>query len=329
MKISYYSIYGAHFEQFTILKRSLGYKYEEVEYVLGMFDKVALKREETSIGISRELSDEWCIKRPNESPKTWYSRIQMIRDFSSFLCASGYASHLPKLPKIRCTYTPYIFTKEQITSIFAASDQLKPSKRNLNSAVYIVPALMRLLYSTGVRISEAMSLCLDDMNLKEKYIILRQSKNGQDRIVPLSASMAIVCSEYMKIRDRLPLRKPTNRLFVLPDGTSFTIGSAYKSFRRILYNAGIPHAGKGLGPRMHDLRHTFSVHALASMAEAGLDLYYSLPVLSTYLGHKTIQSTDKYVRLTAEMYPSVIAKVNEACPHLFPEFYNNNENETN
>src|SRR5665213_94817 len=329
MKISYYSIYGAHFEQFTILKRSLGYKYEEVEYVLGMFDKVALKREETSIGISRELSDEWCIKRPNESPKTWYSRIQMIRGFSSFLCASGYPSHLPKLPKIRCTYTPYIFTKEQITSIFAASDQLKPSKRNLNSAVYIVPALMRLLYSTGVRISEAMSLCLDDINLKEKYIILRQSKNGQDRIVPLSASMAIVCSEYMKIRDRLPLRKPTNRLFVLPDGTSFTIGSAYKSFRRILYNAGIPHAGKGLGPRMHDLRHTFSVHALASMAEAGLDLYYSLPVLSTYLGHKTIQSTDKYVRLTAEMYPSVIAKVNEACPHLFPEFYNNNENETN
>jgi len=148
-------------------------------------------------------------------------------------------------------------------------------------------------------------------------------------MVPISDSMTEVCREYMKCRSHFPLFKDTNRLFVLPDGSSYTVGCAYKYFRKLLYKAGIPHAGKGLGPRMHDLRHTFSVHALASMAEAGLDMYYSLPVLGTFLGHQSISVTDKYVRLTAEMYPSLIAKVNTACPYLFPTIYNINENETN
>jgi integrase/recombinase XerD len=65
------------------------------------------------------------------------------------------------------------------------------------------------------------------------------------------------------------------------------------------------------------------------MAESGADLYYSLPVLSTYLGHQSVHATDKYIRLTAEMYPSIIAKINEAFPLLFPEIFHLQENETN
>src|SRR5437667_10117127 len=101
----HYSDYGPFFEQFIALKRSLGYKYRDPQYIFGQFDKLVLSREESTVGISRELSDAWCEKRPNESPKTRYSRIQTIRNFSSFLNTLNYPSHLPDLPKLSKNFT--------------------------------------------------------------------------------------------------------------------------------------------------------------------------------------------------------------------------------
>ena len=93
----------------------------------------------------------------------------------------------------------------------------------------------------------------------------------------------------------------------------------YEWFRKVLWEAGISHGGKGQGPRLHDLRHVFSVHSLVAMAELGLDLYYSLPILSEYLGHQSLEATEKYVRLTSEMYPKLIYDVNSICAYAFPE----------
>lgn len=70
---------------------------------------------------------------------------------------------------------------------------------------------------------------------------------------------------------------------------------------------------------MDFLRHTFCVNALLKMSEAGMDLYYSMPVLSTYVGHQSIEATNKYVRLTAEMYPDLLDKVNTTYKYVFPE----------
>ncbi len=321
MKRFYYSIYGPLFEEFTSLKRSLGYKYHEIEYTLSMFDRFVLERKEVTIGLSKELSEAWCIRKPNESEKTWYNRIQVIRQFSSFLCSINYSSYLPKLPRIKCTFKPYIFSTDEIELLFAECDRLKLHYRAHNTVMRLIPALFRMLYATGLRLSEALMLTCDDVNLQEKYLLLRNCKNGKDRIVPISDSLAQVCHDYLNCRKRFPLQKPSDRFFIHPNGAPCAVGQCYKWFRIILYRIGIPHGGRGLGPRLHDLRHTFSVHSLATMAEAGSDLYYSLPLLSTYLGHQSVASTNGYVRLTAEMYPSIMAKVNQACPYLFPEIY--------
>jgi integrase/recombinase XerD len=76
------------------------------------------------------------------------------------------------------------------------------------------------------------------------------------------------------------------------------------------------------GPRVHDLRHTFAVTSLANMAESGIDLYVSLPVLSTYLGHQSLESTNQYVRLTKHIYPHLINDVNLICQDVFPKYRN-------
>ena len=70
---------------------------------------------------------------------------------------------------------------------------------------------------------------------------------------------------------------------------------------------------------MDFFRHAFSVHSLAAMAESGLDLYYSLPILSEYLGHQSLEATDKYVSLTSDMYPELLSDINGICSYAFPE----------
>jgi len=321
MKTFYYSQYGPFFEEYLALKISLGYKCSDVEYAFRNFDRFIIKEEETSIGLSKELCDKWCAKAPNEAGKSWYNRIQIIRGFSSYLQALNHTSFLPKLPKIKSTYTPYIYTNKEIAELFKQCDKLRVQATCYNSIVLVIPCLLRLLYATGLRLGEALSLLCSDINLPEKYILLRNSKNGKDRIVPISGSLTKVCEDYLECRNHFPLRRKTDLFFLHPNGERCTPRQGYRWFRKILYRAGIPHQGKHQGPHIHHLRHTFSVHSLAAMAEANYDLNYSLPILSRYLGHQSVTATDRYVRLTAEMYPSIIAKVNKTIPLLYPDIY--------
>ena len=95
-------------------------------------------------------------------------------------------------------------------------------------------------------------------------------------------------------------------------GKRLTGEAIYEFHRKFLDEAGIPYLGEGHGPRVHDWRHTFAVRAFKQLIDNGTDLYVALPVLSTYLGHKTIFATEKYLRLTVSIYPYIEEKW-EAC----------------
>ena len=314
------SIYASLLVQYIDFKRNLGYKFIEAESKYSLFDQFALLNGESEIGITKEFADKWALKRPNESDSTCYRRVMYLIQFASFLNDSGYPSYIPKLPKAyKSTFTPYIYSKNELNAIFTASDRLEMDNF-MDSAANVIPALLRTLYGTGIRIGEAVSLKVKDVNLEDKYLIIRQSKNGKDRMLPFSDSLADVCRQY---RNSIKLiQGPNDYFFVKRNGCRCNPKAIYNWFRKVLWEAGIPHGGKGLGPRLHDLRHVYSIHALAAMAESGLDLYYSLPILSEYLGHQSLEATEKYVRLTSEMYPGLLSSVNCICSHAFPEVDN-------
>lgn len=323
----FYSVFGPYIDQFIELKNSLGYKYKDAGFAFSSFDRLAWEKNTSEIEITKEFTDEWSTKRPNESDKTRCNRIQHISQFAQFLCDLGFRSYIPKVPQVKSTYIPYIFSKDEMKIIFNVCDKLAPSSRNHNSSVFAIPVLIRLLYGTGIRISEALYLSCRDINFHDKYLTLRCCKNGKDRIVPVSDSLAKACDAYIKYRDLTPSLLKEDRFFIRPNGSPLSIYTAYKWFRRIIYTANISHGGRGFGPRLHDLRHTFSVHSLVSMSESGLDLYYSLPILSTYLGHQSLEATDTYVRLTAEMYPDLIKKASDICSSVFPAIHVNTEDD--
>lgn len=188
----------------------------------------------------------------------------------------------------------------------------------MDSPIFILPTLIRLLYATGLRISEALSLRERDVHPDDSVIIVRDSKNGQERLIPVSSSLSSVLKEYLGYKQQLPLKKPaSDYFFVSLCGGSCQRDNIDRWFKKLLRAAGISRNRQG--PRLHDLRHTFSVHSLATMAEQGIDLYCSLPTLSAYLGHQSLGATDAYVRLTAEMYPGLIKDVDMICLNVFPK----------
>lgn len=311
-------IYAPHIAEYLKLKRNLGFKLRDAEYVFAMFDRLTVERGEPSIGITKELSDAWCKRRPNEKDGTRYNRISSLSLFARFLCDRGIPSYVPEVPRFKTSFVPYIFSKDEIASIFSVCDRFFSGGVLHNSPHIMMPVLFRLLYSTGLRLGEALSLEKKDVNLTEKHVTVRHSKNSTERIVPISGSLTDVCLQYKSQRTLLKKQYECNLFFVKNDITPCGQHTASSTFRKMLWKAGIPYKGKGIGPRLHDLRHTFACHSLVAMTESGLDLHSSLPILSTYLGHRTLESTDKYVRLTAEMYPDLLNK-EEICAYVFPE----------
>jgi integrase len=198
----------------------------------------------------------------------------------------------------------------------------------MHTTLFVVPTLVRLLYSTGLRISEALSVRNEDVNLAQKVIIIRKTKNGEQRLAPLSDTMLSVLEQYIGQRNKMPVEgigNPDSFLFVSLTGKACVAGSVYNWFRKILDMCSIPHAGNHHGPRVHDLRHTCAVHSLVEMNRNGMDMYCSLPLLSTFLGHKSIAATEQYVRLTADMYPNLICQQQKLCSYVFPKSFKSEE----
>ncbi len=147
-------------------------------------------------------------------------------------------------------------------------------------------------------------------------LTINDGKLNKDRLVPLSLELLERCRTYF--RDAHMFSGPDTHFFPAPGGSAVSKGNVYKNFRKFLWQARISHGGWGKGPRVHDFRHTFAVHCLRRWVLEGKDLAAYLPVLKTYLGHHSFQDTSQYLRLTAELYPDITAKVEQKFGHVIP-----------
>lgn len=317
-------IYASLIVEYVKFKQAQGFKFEGIERCLERFDKFASDRGGETIGISKDLADAWSAPFPLESEKSRYCRISLLRGFSAYLQTLGYTSYIPVIPKLQNHFIPHIYTNQELYAIFRECDKLTLDKHFLHSSKCVIPTLIRVLYGTGIRISEAIKLIHSDVDFDKGLIKLRESKNGQDRIVPMSLSLREVCKDWVAYKQKMGIPVDADSpLFTAADGHRISHSTINHIFRTILQRAGIGHGGRGHGPRLHDLRHTFCVNSLVKLSEAGMDLYYSMPILMTYMGHKCLESTNNYVRLTQEMFPHVTIKMDNAYQCIFPEMNSN------
>lgn len=305
--------FATHLYAFIAYKQALGFKYYTIAENLTMFDAYSESFGTDGGSLTKELVDKWIEKSPSEKPQTQLGRITAIRGFGKYLDSMGIPAYIPPVgsgARVQ-RYAPYIFTHTEISNLFKAADNQRFLQQYPTSHL-IAPAVIRLLYGTGIRISEALALQVFDINWNTGVIKIVDSKFGKDRLIPLTDSLKAYLRVYVaKV-------KPADIFFPNRKGKKLSVNGTYRMFRRILWDAGISHGGRGNGPRLHDLRHTFSAHSIAQMVKQGMDLYVALPILAAYLGHEKLSTTNQYVRLTAEAYPEIISALEEKCGFVFP-----------
>jgi integrase/recombinase XerD len=168
-----------------------------------------------------------------------------------------------------------------------------------------MPVLFRTVYACGLRVSEARLLRPGDVDTVTGILQIRNAKGGKDRQVPVSGPLRDRLAGYHAHMSGQPGWDwffPGSR-----PGEPMTLVNVYRNFRRFLWQARISHGGRGHGPRVHDLRHTFAVNNLRTWFAGGENVSALLPVLQAYMGHSSISDTACYLRLTAESYPHIAA----------------------
>lgn len=302
---------------FLALKRAQGYKYLSEEKVLCRFCRFAEEFGAQSPVLTRELVLAWTAVREGEAKKSRMHRITCAKQFGNYLQTRGLEACAPPSQSHwnRSSFTPYIFSHEEIERLFRAADNVRPvpASRNMHR---LLPVLIRLLYGCGLRVSEAVGLRCGDIDLEKGILTIRQGKNGKDRLVPLSGSLLAWLRDYRN--QVITWANEDDFFFMAPDRSMLSPNTVYQRYRQLLWNGGICYGGPGKGPRLHDLRHTFAVHALQQWVERGEDLTAMLPALSTFMGHKSFAATSGYLRLTAEVYPEVVRRVEETCAYAIP-----------
>ena len=310
------SVLAPLMDRFLQEKRACGYAYHEPFRILHRLDDFLVQQGLETLELPRGLARNWLAKKPHESASTQQQRITVFRQFSKFLLTAGCPAYVPDatVAARKSIFVPRMLTEEELRKFFRAVDTLEPTARSPLRHL-IMPEVFRLLYGCGFRVREVLNLRIRDVDLNQGIITVRQGKFRKDRLVPPALSLVKRLRKYAGYFDS---RLPDAVFFPGPNGRPFALRTVYTLFREMLLQCGIPHAGRGKGPRIHDYRHLFAVHTLRRWYRDGENLEAKLPLLATYLGHQHLSGTQHYLHLTAEIFPEITARVEAAFGEVIP-----------
>ena len=289
-------------------KRALGYKYEKEARILWEMDRFLLEQGVTTPELPKRAVEKWVEKRPNEKRKNQQYRLNFTKRFSAYLQTMGCDAYYPDFTiasRDEYDFTPYIFSNEELSKILSYFESMAPSGAYPKGHI-VWPMLFKTLICCGLRLGEAAKLRVRDVDLSHGVLLIREAKHGKTRPVPLSDSL---WADYIAYSAKIHgASQGEDFFFPNARGNSHHIRMIYRKFREALWHSGIPHKGRGYGPRAHDLRHTFAVRCMQKIQKNKGDIVTSLPYLSAYLGHVDMKMTQIYLRLIAENYPELIRK---------------------
>ena len=309
---------GTHISDFIAEKRTFRCLYNTEAKKLSEFSRMTLNYDFPDDTLTQEVVEAWLTRRPTDADKTLYIRFGVIKGFADYMVRHGHEAFVPlssDLPKLHTQgYVPYVFTHEEIQRFF----EVYSEKTDYHCAYderfrTMMRMIFEILYCCGLRMSEATGLTNADVDLENGILTVRFAKFEKSRYVPMSSDVVADLKTYMDSNTHEP--------FLFPGRTGQQLGqkSVYSEFRRVLLAAGIPHYGRGKGPRVHDFRHTFACHCLHRWIKNGIPVSSALPRLSTYMGHNDMTATEKYLHMTAEVYPEISEKLSLKYGYLIPK----------
>jgi site-specific recombinase XerD len=292
-------------EEYVTLKRSTGLRFRTAAVILKAFARAA-----GPIGVSDVGQDTVQAFLAAPISSSWHLRHYTLAGLFRFAMQRGLVSTSPLpyvVPKRPAYAKPYIYSPEQLRRILDGTEVLDVRHPKSGQAAAI-PALtfrtlILLLYGAGLRISEALALTVDDVDLSANVLVVRNTKFFKTRLLPIGPKLSSVLGLYAENRLALVDRPPSgNAFFLRRRGTAIPRCAAERYFKIVRSRLGIGRRdGAYFQPRLHDFRHTFAVHRLVAWYRQGANVQLLLPKLSTYLGHISLAETQHYLTMTPDL----------------------------
>jgi integrase len=307
------------FSEYVEYKRGLGYVYPKSRlYLVRRLSKFLAGRAADERVLTRDAAEAFAGAREGESAGSAAGRRGIARQFALFLRWKGIQAWvLPERaqPRQPSSFAPRIITADEIARVIACADARPPSRCGPQTQpVYAM--LVRLLWCCGLRIGEALSLRVADVDLSEAVITVRKAKHNRTRLVPMSQSLTTHARRYAVAVGLVPEDREA-WFFPSPRGGCYNSGSATAHIQGLMLEAGVT-TDAGRVPRCHDLRHSYAVACLAKMQADGVDAYAALPMLATYMGHADIVSAEYYLRLDPSAWPAIEQAMEDTYAGVFP-----------
>ena len=292
-------------ESYLRARRAVGFRLRTPEILLRSFVRFASRRGQTHV--CAQTAIEWAAL--GSSPGQRDRRLKTVIHFARYIHAEDHRHEVPPDqvfgPPPQQRRTPFIFSAAEIRQLVAEAHRLGPTG---SLRPYTYGALFSLLTATGLRISEALALRLDDITADG--LLIRETKFKKNRLVPLHGTAEAGIERYLVRRRRLG--GTDDHVFVSLRGRAICYPTVFKTFRKLIVNIGLQHSAGRPRPHIHSLRHTFAVRALETSPGNAEGISQHMLALSTYLGHTHVEHTYWYLEAT----PNLSTNIAQACEAL-------------
>lgn len=246
--------------------------------------------------ITSDLALNWARLPQGGSALYHARRLEVVRCFARYASIFDEATEIPAkglLGRAHQRVQPHIYCEQEIAELISAAAALSPAG-GLRPQTYVT--LFGLLASTGLRISEALKMQRDQVDISRGVLTITETKFHKSRLVPIHPSTAARLKTYASFRDEYHLA-PASHAFLLSErGDALNYSTVRTTFRTVCNALGWQGTPARRRPRLYDFRHTFACRRLLQWYRDGVDLDHTMATLSTYMGH--VKVTDTYWYLT-------------------------------
>jgi integrase len=251
---------------YLTLRHRLGHKLADSVRLLPRFVAWMDATGQSTVTITAAL--EWC-QQPAAGPDSviWPHRMTAVCGFARYLSGVDPATEIPPrglLPERRHWAPPYIYTSGDIATLLRGARNLRSPRRAVT-----YEALFGLLATTGMRVGEAIRLDQTDLDYDAGVVLIRESKFGKSRLIPVDASTVRVLGDYAARRSEFQVQPGNDSFFVSLTGRRLIYVSVDEVFRQLRAETRLG-AGSTTRPVIHGLRHSFAVTTLIGWYRDGV-----------------------------------------------------------
>jgi integrase len=301
--------------RYISLKRALGRRFEKDAWVLRQLDRYLSEHDEQDL--TRGSFAAWSRQIEHLSASSRRAQLRIVYRFCKFRQRQERDVFVPdpdQFPPAQPRPRPYIFSHAEILRLLEVAEGLGARPQSpLRSPVARISVV--LLYTAGLRRGEIVRLTLGDYERDDGLLLVRNTKFHKSRLLPLGADARSEMASYLEARDRppFPLETGSPLLFNGFCGSAGYSHGGFSAMMRQLFREAEIRTPAGRTPRTQDLRFTFAVHALLRWYRSGGELSSRLPVLSRYMGHASVVSTQYYLSLLDAVAEAANVKFERHC----------------